>query len=188
MYLYIELWKAKDAWIQLTTEQRQAKIDQLLELAREHPIQGVIPFSFREIGDVRLFDGVTEQPIVIDPAVARPTGFHYAEAWMVPTRELIKTFEDRVESLGWWFEYFEQKNAWGLMDREATVADMINADISSQHPGQPSQDGRQLQNTDASPQLGRIGRTERDIRTLLQGVGDIKKDMDVVIDYVKGKK
>jgi hypothetical protein len=126
MYLYIELWKAKEAWIRLTNEQRQAKLEQLLQLAQEHPITGVIPFSFHPIGDVYLFDGVVERPVIVDDAVARPTGFHYAAAWMVPTRELIKQFEDRVESLGWWWEYFEQQNAWGVMDREATVNDMVH--------------------------------------------------------------
>lgn len=126
MYLYIEIWKAKDAWLKLSNEQRAAKLEQLLQLANEHPITGVIPFSFRPVGDVFLFDGVVERPVIIDDEVARPTGYHYAAAWMVPTRELIKKFEDRVESLGWWWEYFEQQNAWGLMDREATVNDMVH--------------------------------------------------------------
>jgi hypothetical protein len=175
MYLYIEIWKTKDAWLKLTSAQRQAKIDELLTLAKQHPITGVIPFSFREVGDVRLFDGVTEQPVVIDNAVARPTGFHYAAAWMVPTRDLIKQFENRVESLGWWFEYFEQQNAWGVMDRDATVNDMIYGDESAPTTPQESKD------------LGRIGRAENDIRTLVKGVGDLKKDINVVVDYVRGR-
>jgi hypothetical protein len=177
MYLYIELWKAKDAWLQLTPAQRQAKINELLTLAQQHPITGVIPFSFRDVGDVRLFDGVTEQPVVIDDAVARPTGFHYAEAWMVPTLDLIKQFENRVEALGWWFEYFDQQNAWGVMDRDATVNDMIYGTASPPitMPTQPAG-------------LGRIGRAENDIRTLVQGVGDLQKDISVVVDYVRAKK
>lgn len=125
MYLYIELWKAKDAWLALSSGERQAKLEQLLALAQQHPITGVIPFSFRPDGDVSVFDGVTERPVVIDTAVARPTRFHYAAAWMVPTRELITQFENRVDSLGWWFEYFDQQNGWGVMDRNATVADMV---------------------------------------------------------------
>ena len=126
MYLYIAIWKAKDAWLELSNEERAERLEQLLQLANEHPITGVVPFSFRPVGDVFLFDGVVERPVIIDDAVARPTGFHYAAAWMVPTRELIKQFEDRVESLGWWWKYFEQQNAWGLMDREATVNDMVH--------------------------------------------------------------
>src|SRR5215467_11489812 len=127
MYLYIELWKAREAWIKLTNADRQARINQLLELAQQHPIEGVVPFSFHNVGDVTLFDGVTERPVIVSDQVARPTGFHYAAAWMVPTKDLIKQFEKRVESLGWWWDYFEQNNAWGVMDREATVGDMINA-------------------------------------------------------------
>src|SRR5436853_1859335 len=116
MYLYIELWKAKEAWLKLTPEERKAKIDELLAEAKKHPITGVIPFSFKKVGDVFLLDGVTEQPVVIDPSVARPPDFRYAAAWMVPTRELIDQFEQRVENLGWWWDYFEQVNGRGEMD------------------------------------------------------------------------
>lgn len=126
MYLYIELWKAKESWLKLTPEQRKAKIDDLLAEAKKNPITGVIPFSFKKVGDVFLLDGVTEQPVVIDPAVARPPAFRYAAAWMIPTRELIDKFEERVDNLGWWWEYFDQENAWGEMDVMATVGDMIN--------------------------------------------------------------
>jgi sulfatase modifying factor 1 len=125
MYLYIELWKAKDAWLKLTREQRQAKLNQFTTLAQQHPIEGVVPFSLNKVGNVTLLDGVSRKPVVIDDAVARPTGFHYAAAWMIPTRELVKRFEGRLEGVSWWREYFEQKNAWGEMNREATVADMI---------------------------------------------------------------
>ena len=131
MYLYIELWSAKEAWLKLTTAERQAKLTELLTLAQQHPIEGVVPFSFRSAGPVTLFDGIVERPVIVSNEVARPTGFHYAAAWMVPTREMIKQFEDRVEGLGWWWDYFEQKNAWGVMDREATVNDMISGNPSS---------------------------------------------------------
>jgi Family of unknown function (DUF6616) len=163
MYLYIELWKPKEAWLKLTSEQRQAKLTELLTLAQQHPITGVIPFSFKPVGDVFLFDGVVERPVIIDEGVARPTGFRWAAAWMVPTRELIKQFENRVEALGWWWEYFEQQNAWGPMDREATVADMIDVPArrgsagGSQRPAEPAQ---------PSEKLGRLGRLERNLRNL----------------------
>lgn len=173
MYLYIELWKAKEAWLQLTPAERQAKIDQLLQEAKQHPITGVIPFSFRPVGDVFLFDGVTEQPVVIDAAVARPTRFRYAAAWMVPTVELIKEFEQRVENLGWWFDYFDQENAWGVMDVRATVEDMIHAGHGA--PVQPQE----------STLMGRLRRTEHDISRLRKDVDDLKKGMDVVVEYVK---
>lgn len=126
MYLYIELWKAKEAWLKLTPDERKAKLDELLAEAKAHPITGVIPFSFKKVGDVYLLDGVTEQPIVIDPSVARPPDFRYAAAWMIPSKELIAKFEERVENLGWWWEYFEQENAWGEMNVMATVGDMIH--------------------------------------------------------------
>jgi hypothetical protein len=175
MYLYIELWKAKDAWVKLTREERQAKIDQLLQEAKQHPITGVIPFSFRKVGDVFLFDGVTEQAVLIDDAVVRPTGFRYAAAWMVPTLELIKQFEQRVENLGWWFDYFDQENAWGVMDVRATLGDMVNPDQPA--PTEPKE----------STLMGRFLRTERDVRRLRKDADDLKEGMNVIVDYVKAE-
>jgi formylglycine-generating enzyme required for sulfatase activity len=131
MYLYLELWTAKDAWFSLTVDQRQAKIDSMLRDAKKHPITAVIPFSFRALGDAVIFDGVTAQTVVVDPAVARPMRFHYASAWTIPTRELIKPFEDRFRNLGWWFDYFEQENAWGEMNALATQSDMIQGNATA---------------------------------------------------------
>ncbi len=124
MYIYVELWEAKEAWKALTTEQRFAKIEQLLNEAHANPITGVIPVSVRSAGELTLFDGIIEQPAIISDSVARPTGFRYMSAYIIPTLDLIRKFEKRVENLGWWFDYFHQVNAWGLMDREACVADM----------------------------------------------------------------
>ena len=103
MYLYIELWQAKDAWKNLSDEERQAKTNELLNEANNNPITGVIPVSVRTAGDMMIFDGVTEQPAIIDDAVARPTGYRYVSAYLIPTLELIHKFEQRVENLGWWF-------------------------------------------------------------------------------------
>jgi len=180
MYLYIELWKPKEAWLKLTREERKAKIDELLQEAKTHPITGVIPFSFKQVGDVFLLDGVTEQPVVIDSAVARPTGYRYAAAWMIPTRELISKFEKRVENLGWWFDYFEQKNAWGEMNREATVADMLGTQVPSSSgtsPGAAARSG-----------LGRFGRAEVAATKLRDDVDELKKGVNVVVDYVNSEK
>ncbi len=179
MYLYIELWKAKDAWIELTDNQRKAKINELLTLAQQHPIVGVVPFSFREVqppdaDTVWLFDGVTERPVIIDDAVARPSGFHYAAAWMVPTREMITQFEQRVEGLGWWWDYFEQQNAWGVMDREATVNDMITGGQGASGPASGST-------------AERLSRLEEDVRGLRQDVEELKHGIGVILEYVKAE-
>src|SRR5262245_1684297 len=128
MYLYLELWKAKDAWLKLTPNERQAKTQSLLRDAQEHPVPGVIPFSFRTVGDTVLFDGATTQPVlpvVLDRTGPRSTGFHLAAAWMVPTRDLIKPLENRFKNLRWVFDYFDQQNAWGEMDGAAKLTDML---------------------------------------------------------------
>jgi hypothetical protein len=171
MFLYIELWKPKDAWLKLSTEERRAKLDHLRREAESHPIPGVIPFSFRQVGDVFLLDSSITQPAIIDDAVARPTGYRYAAAWMIPTKELIKKFEQRVENLGWWFEFFDQKNAWGEMDAQATLADMIGA-------------APRAASTSETPK-GRFGRTRYAVRRLRHDMDELKEGVNVMLDYVK---
>ena len=175
MYLYIELWKAKDAWLKLSTDEGRAKMDHLISDAQSHPIPGVVPLSFRQVGDVFVLDPESTQPAIIDDSVARPTGYRYAAAWMIPTRELITAFEKRVENLGWWFDYFEQKNAWGELDVRATLADIIGAP-----PRQPST----LQVPD---RMGKFGRTMDAVRTLRDDVDELKTGVNVVLDYVKAE-
>jgi hypothetical protein len=180
MYLYIELWKAKDAWRKLSTDERRAKMDHLIRDAAAHPVPGVIPLSFRQVGDVFVLDPESTQPAIIDDAVARPTGFRYAAAWMIPTKALIKTFEQRVENLGWWFDYFEQKNAWGELNVQATLADIIGAPlrpppVSQATPPPPER----------SERMGRFGQTVHAVRQLRDDVDELKKGVNVVLDYVK---
>jgi hypothetical protein len=170
MYLYIELWKPKDAWLKLSTDERRAKLEQLQKAAAANPLPGVIPLSFRQVGDVYLLDGTTTQPAVLNPAAAQPTGFRYAAAWMIPTKDLIFRFEKRVDDLGWWWDYFDQKNAWGEMNPQATLNELIGAalTISALQTG-----------------LGRFGRTEVAVTRLRDDVDELKRGINVVVDYVK---
>jgi formylglycine-generating enzyme required for sulfatase activity len=138
MYLYFELFKAKDAWLKLTPYERQAKTQAILRDAREHPVPGVVPFSFRTVDGAALFDGATTQPVlpvVLDRTDRRSTGFQLAAAWMVPTRDLIKPLENRFKRLQWVFDYFDQQNAWGEMNGAATLADMLNANGTAPSSG-----------------------------------------------------
>jgi hypothetical protein len=127
----------------------------------------VLPCSVRQVGDVTLFDGVNEMPVVIDPGVARPTGFRYLSAYFIPTLDLISKFEKRVEALGWWFDYFEQENAWGLMDVNATVADMVAGNTNPKPVPGPTP-------TPAPKGLvGRIRATEEEVHDVKAGVQQI---------------
>jgi hypothetical protein len=111
MYLYVELWSPKEAWKKLSQEERQAKMSELLQDFKDNPIVGVQPLH---------------GPALIDPSVKRPTGFIYVAAWLVPKKDLIAKFEDRVDHLGWWWDYFDQKNAWGeMIKREDLLNHMV---------------------------------------------------------------
>lgn len=175
MYLYVELWKVKPAWVALTKAERKAKLDELMREAQLNPITGVIPVSVREIGNIVMFDGVKETPAVISDDVARPTGFRYIAAYMIPTIELIKKFEQRVENLGWWFDYFDQQNAWGVMGIEQAVSDMLNAggkDSDGCDSGGPTKP-----DSDKPGLLARIKATEVGLSELK---GDVKKILSIL--------
>ena len=161
MYLYIELWSPREAWNRLNADQRKSRLDQVLALAKKQPIPGVVPCTFHQVGDVYLLDGVTEQPIVVDDSAARPTGFRYASAWMIPTLELVRRFEKRVDALDWFFDCFEQQNAWGPMDAGATGSDMI------------SNVGHRRSRREEGP--GRLTRMEADLRALRTELDQLKK-------------
>jgi formylglycine-generating enzyme required for sulfatase activity len=137
MYLYLELWKAKDAWFRLTADERQTRTESIVRDAREHPVAGAVPFNFRMVGGAPFFDGATTEPVLpvaLDPGIARPTGFHLAAAWMAPTRRAINALENRFRNLGWVWDFFEQQNAWGVMSAEVTLADMIQGGITAAPP------------------------------------------------------
>ena len=171
MYLYIELWNAKDAWLKLGPEERRAQLEELRRAAAANPIPGVLAFSFRQLGDTFQFDGVTPQPAVLDGRAARPIRFRYGAAWMIPRRELIKVFEARIDRLGWWYDYFEQQNAWGEMNPQATLAALTGSP-----PHAPAS---------APAPASRFGRARHAVRKLRNDVDELKKDMNVVVEYVK---
>jgi hypothetical protein len=174
MYLYVELWKAKDAWLRLSTAERKARIEQIGREAQANPLPGVVPFSFRQTGNVIALDGSITQPVVVDDAAARPTGFRYVAAWMIPTRELIVEFEKRVEKLGWWFDCFEQKNAWGEMDAQATIADLIGL-------------RQRVASNSAAPGLGRFGRTEHAVSKLRDDMDELMRGVNVIAEYIRAE-
>src|SRR5262249_40063569 len=157
----------------------RAKLQQLQRAAAANPIPGVIPFSFRQVGDVFLLDDTVTQPIVIDDDVSRPTGYRWAAVWAIPTRELIKTFERRVEDLGWWYKYFGQKNAWGELNPQATFSFLVGG------PPRPSSTVPAPAPVPVPAPIGRFARTRSAVRKLRNDVEELKRDVSVVVDYVK---
>jgi hypothetical protein len=111
MYLYVELWKARSAWRELSQGERKSWMDKLLAGLQQQLQSGVEVVGFASN------DGDT--PL--------SSGFQYFAAWKMPNKEVAQQFEDFVERAGW-HEYFEQVNARGqIMETEQFVSAHVNA-------------------------------------------------------------
>lgn len=98
MHLYVELWKARPAWLALSAEERERyvaqlgpAIDQLLEAGIE-----LVGFA------------------IADADAPHAAEYPYLAVWRMPTLELARALEQTVESAGW-HQYFEQVNSRGAV-------------------------------------------------------------------------
>lgn len=96
MITYIELWKAKQAWLDLSKDEREKytsglgpAIQQLLESGVQ-----IVSWGFNE------------------PATFNRTDYDFFAVWTFPDLEATNNFEQLVNSVGW-YNYFDQVNAKG---------------------------------------------------------------------------
>jgi hypothetical protein len=105
MHIYVELFKAKDAWLQLSPEQRGGYAQQV-----GSSMQGILDAGGELVGV-----GAT------DPRTSHHVGFDFYAIWKLPDAEVVQKFEKGIEADDW-YAYFEQVNAAGeLVDFEAVV-------------------------------------------------------------------
>ena len=97
MKSYIELWKAKAAWLNLSKEERGSFLSQLGPHIQDLAKKGVEIVSW----------GVNED------TTSHRAAYDFFAIWNMPDDEIVKEFENIVEGAGW-YTYFEQVNACGL--------------------------------------------------------------------------
>ena len=105
MHLYIELFKAKDAWLQLSVEQRAEYMQRV-----GSSMQGIV-----DAGATLVAVGAT------DPGTSRHAGYDFYAVWQMPDRATVRRFEEGIER-DRWYDYFEQVNASGEVADFAEVA------------------------------------------------------------------
>lgn len=111
MYLYLELWTARPAWLALSTEERTQFMDSI------GPAIGQLLDTEIELLGFALADS----------GALQGTAHTYMAAWRMPTRELAVMLEEAVAGSGW-HDYFDQVNARGaVMDTPDALAHMIAA-------------------------------------------------------------
>jgi hypothetical protein len=104
MYLYVELWNVRPAWLALTVEQRAAYIEQV-----NHAMQGMFNAGAKVI-----------TWSVTDAATDRPAGQSYFAVWQFPDAAFARQFELQVAQAGW-YDYFEQVNVAGAVSTPQAV-------------------------------------------------------------------
>lgn len=91
MYLFIELWQAKQAWLALSTQERAAYVKPMNPLADALRSRGVeiVGWSFKE------------------PKANVETEYVCMTAYRTPTLELAQWVEQKVRGPKW-YDYFER--------------------------------------------------------------------------------
>jgi hypothetical protein len=105
MHIYIELFKAKDAWLQLSAEKRAEYVQQV-----GSTMQGALDAGAELVG---VGAG--------DPDTSHDAGYDFYSVWKLPDRDVVRMFEKGIEDDDW-YSYFEQVNASGeLVEFDALI-------------------------------------------------------------------
>lgn len=109
MYLFVELWNVRQAWLDLSTDERQAyangvggAVGQLLEAGIE-----IIGWSKLDVAEY-------------------PSGYVYMAVYKMPSLAAVELFEKTVSEAGW-YNYFEQINARGTLESPVDVLGQLVA-------------------------------------------------------------
>lgn len=97
MHLFLELWKPKRKWLDLTEEERQEYVESIQPSIGDLLEEGV------ELVGIGAIDADTDQRAEYD----------FWAVWRIPSDERVERFERQVREDGF-YEYFEQINARGL--------------------------------------------------------------------------
>jgi len=109
MKVFIEFWKAKDAWLKLSKEERGNYLGQI-----NPAMQGLVSKG-------AIFDAWG----VNDDKTPQRADYDFYAITKLPTQELLDSFQAIVEGAGW-YNYFEQINLTGdNIGAEAVIGKMI---------------------------------------------------------------
>ncbi|QEC68592.1 hypothetical protein FRZ67_15220 [Panacibacter ginsenosidivorans] len=110
MITYIELWKSKQAWFDLSKEERGNYLTALGPAIQQLMESGVQIVSWGNNS----------------AATFSRADYDYFAVWTFPNLEAAQNFEKMVEGAGW-YNYFEQVNAMGnSTSPQEVMGEMIN--------------------------------------------------------------
>lgn len=110
--LFLELWRPKPAWLEMSEDERGAYIDSI-----GPSIEGLLQAGVELVGIG-----------TVDPGTDQRADYDYWAVWRLPSEELVGRFEQAVRQDGF-YDYFEQINARGeTRDPQSVFGDMIRHD------------------------------------------------------------
>jgi len=109
MEIFIELWKAKDAWKNLSVTEREAYVAQIGPVMQDLVSKGVIIEAWGINDD--------DSPFRAD--------YDYFAVTKFPDKAILNEFKHIVEQANW-YEYFEQVNITGaVLTPEAVIRQLM---------------------------------------------------------------
>ena len=110
MYLYLELWSAREPWLRMSKDERKAFFKSVESVVAEMGESG------SEMIAVALNDDDTD----------RRADYEYLALWRMPDKETALEFERIIGGLGW-YELFHQENMRGAdIPAEDCLAHMVD--------------------------------------------------------------
>ena len=106
MHLYVELWKARPAWLALPASDRSAWVTALYPTLQASAGANVELIGFA----------------VTDADAPHGTDYPYMAVWRLASLQTVQEFEGLRQATGW-HEYFEQVNARGELQAPTHVLD-----------------------------------------------------------------
>ncbi|MBY6204512.1 DUF6616 family protein [Halomonas denitrificans] len=96
MYIYVEHWTPKQAWLDLSKDDRRAFFERMMPLIEKHEEMGIETLAMATVDE--------DTPMKSDHV--------FVSVFRMPDEKLARMFEQDIESIGW-YEYFDQTNARG---------------------------------------------------------------------------
>jgi hypothetical protein len=96
MYLYLELWSAREAWLKLSRPEREAFFERVTGAVTDLLESGSEALAFA----------------INDADTDKRAGYEYLALWRMPDRATAVEFEARLNELGW-YDLFDQHNMRG---------------------------------------------------------------------------
>jgi hypothetical protein len=110
MYLYVEMWNAKPAWMALDEGERRAFMQKIGEFLDKTEKPGVC---------------YVDACCVNEGDTAMRVPYSYVVVWKMTDKAHVKAISDGTARMGW-YDYFEQVNAGGMSKgADALIGDLI---------------------------------------------------------------